>query len=352
MIEPNKGDNGAPLSNLHVRKIAAIDIGSNAVRLLIARLKDDGKTFKKELLIRIPLRLGEDSFESGKIGSHRAVMLLQTMKTFSRLMELYHVDVYRACATSAMRDADNGEEIIHLIRQKTALNVRLISGAEEARLIFESHAADRLQTGKNYLYADVGGGSTELSLIVCGALADTRSFNIGTVRQLHGKVALEEQVEMQKYLSEIKTNFAPAEIIGIGGNIHKLCRLSESSKKETLSVNQLTKLYREMAPLSIEERMEAYDLNSDRADVIVPACDIFLNMARYAGVTNYFVPTVGLVDGIVQAIIEKLEKVRHEKTTTAHRETDWEKPDVYEKSGDDDFCTERFDLDDEDSDDD
>jgi exopolyphosphatase / guanosine-5'-triphosphate,3'-diphosphate pyrophosphatase len=304
---------------MKINKVAAIDIGSNAVRLLISRLKEqpEGITLKKELMVRIPLRLGEDSFETGEISKQRANRLLKVMKSFQYLMQVYQVDVYRAYATAAMREAKNDEKIIQKIKDKAKINLKLISGAEEARVIYESHAADQLQQDKNYLYVDVGGGSTEITLIVCGGLADSRSFNIGTIRMLRGKVAKTEREEMIAYLSEIKSNFAPVEIIGSGGNINKLYRLAKTAKNKPLTTKKLQELYQKLIQLSVEERMTIFDLNPDRADVIVPACELFLEVAEVTGISEIFVPTIGLVDGIAHSIVEKIQKQEKEAEEAA-----------------------------------
>jgi len=287
-------------------KVAAIDIGSNAARLLISRVKKQatGVELKKELLLRIPLRLGEDSFTLGIISEKRVDKLIKVMISFRHLMNVYQVETYRAYATSAMRDAKNNEEIVHLIKEKAKIDLKVITGEQEAKIIFESHAADYLPLDKNYLFVDVGGGSTEISLIIRGVLADFKSFNVGTIRILRGKVADKEMEEIVSYLTYLRNNFSPVNIIGSGGNINKLNRLAKVDKDKPLTTRKLQEIYLDLTRMTLEERMTTYDLKPDRADVIVPAAELFLKIAEISGITEIYVPTIGLVDGIVHSILE------------------------------------------------
>jgi len=289
-----------------IRKIAAIDIGSNAIRLLISSVEEEANStsFKKILLIRVPLRLGEDSFSIGEIGDLSARRLIKAMKAFRYLMDVHEVDSYRACATAAMREAKNGEKLVKKIKEKAKLDINIIDGSEEAKMFYESHMADRLNPKKNYLYVDVGGGSTEISVIVQGELADSRSFDIGTVRTLRKGVSISKMEEIKLFLTGIKEKFAPVEIIGSGGNINKLHRLAKLGKEEVLITTKLEEIYQQLIKLTVEERMSMYDLNIDRADVIVPASEIFLYIADIAGITEIYVPTFGLVDGIVHNLYQ------------------------------------------------
>ncbi|MDR3704973.1 MAG: ethanolamine ammonia-lyase reactivating factor EutA [Paludibacteraceae bacterium] len=286
------------------KKVAAIDIGSNAVRLLISSISEDeeGISFKKILLIRVPLRLGEDSFSVGKITKSRALKLIKLITAFKNLMEVHEVESYRACATAAMREAKNGQKIVEKIKEKTDINIEIIDGGEEAKMIYESHMADRLNVNKNYLYVDVGGGSTEISVIVAGELADSKSFNVGTIRMLRKKVTETELENMNDFLRTVKEKFAPVEIIGSGGNINKLHRLAKLGREDVLNIRELENMYHNLKQLSLEERMEKYELNLDRADVIVPASEIFLHIANISGISDIYVPTFGLVDGIVHKV--------------------------------------------------
>lgn len=287
-----------------LKKIAAIDIGSNAVRLLITSVDEEekGTSFKKVLLVRIPLRLGEDSFSEGRISELRSYKLIKVMKAFKNLMDVHEVDSYKACATAAMREAKNGSKLVKKIKEKTKIDIDIIDGSVEAKMIYESHMADKLNQGKNYLYVDVGGGSTEISVIVNNELADSKSFDIGTIRILKQNMSIEQMTEMNEFLSQIKEKYAPTEIIGSGGNINKLHRLAKLPKEQTLDIKTLTKLHDKLKDLSIEERMLKYELNPDRADVIVPASEIFLHIAKITNIQEICVPTFGLVDGIVHKI--------------------------------------------------
>lgn len=289
---------------MKARKVAAIDIGSNAVRLLISSISEDegGVSFKKILLIRVPLRLGEDSFSVGKITKSRALKLTKLITAFKNLMEVHEVESYRACATAAMREAKNGQKIVEKIKERTDIDIEIIDGGEEAKMIYESHMADRLNVNKNYLYVDVGGGSTEISVIVAGVLADSKSFNVGTIRMLRKKVTEMELENMNDFLSTVKEKFAPVEIIGSGGNINKLHRLAQLGREDVLNIRELENMYHNLKQLSLEERMERYELNPDRADVIIPASEIFLHIATISGISDIYVPTFGLVDGIVHKV--------------------------------------------------
>ena len=289
---------------MNCKKIAAIDIGSNAVRLLIVSVEEElfGPFFKKVLLLRIPLRLGEDSFSIGKISDARAHKLNKVMRAFKLLMDVHEVTNYKAYATAAMREAKNGRKVAEKIKEKTTIKVEIIDGSVEARIIYDSNIIDQLDPNKNYLYVDVGGGSTELSIIVKGELAESKSFNIGTIRMLRGKVTNEEKESMKQFLAEVKEKHAPEEIIGSGGNINKLHRLAKLNKEETLTLNKLDQLYQKLKALSLDDRMDKYKLNPDRADVIVPASEIFIEIASLTGIQKIYVPTFGLVDGIVRKL--------------------------------------------------
>jgi len=304
-----------------LKKAAAIDVGSNAVRLLISRINvqpDSSIKLKKELLLRVPLRLGEDTFSKGEISENLENRLIMVMKSFLNLIKVYQVDIYYAYTTAAIREAKNRDTILLHVKQKANVSLRIISGAEEAKLIYESHAADMLQADKNYLYVDVGGGSTEIALIINGTLTDAKSFGVGTIRMINEKGAIKEMEEMLLYLSTLKNNFYPAKIIGSGGNINKLYRLAKTVKKRILTIKKLQELYQKLAPLSMEERMFLYDLNPDRADVIVPACEIFLAVAGVTGITEIFVPNIRLVDGIVRSIIQEVKGNDQEKSIQIH----------------------------------
>lgn len=291
--------------------LAAIDIGSNAARILIKNVKlstdDDGKPsvrLKKLQFLRIPLRLGMDVFSIGRISEEREKQLMRTMKIFRQLLVIYNVEDYRACATAAFRDAKNGKKILKQINSKAKLDIEIVTGDEEAKIIRDNHVQE---DGKNYLYMDVGGGSTELSLISDGKLVAVRSFNIGTIRLLIESVSTEQWSEMGEVIRNLTEGYENINIIGSGGNINKLHRLTpkREKKKECLMVSTLNKLYNHLSVLSLEERMKQYDLREDRADVIVPAAQLFLMVAGIINTDTIIVPTMGLTDGIINELVEK-----------------------------------------------
>lgn len=288
-------------------RYAAIDIGSNAVRLLIADItkKDKGYGFKKNTLVRVPLRLGDDAFLDQKISLKKTDDLVKTMIAFKNLMDVYKVTSYLACATSAMREANNGKEIIKLIKEKAAIDLEIIEGKREANIIYSNHIEENLDAKKSYLYIDVGGGSTELSVFVNKQLVASKSFNIGTIRILDNKDDAEIWDEMRVW---VKNNIKDAKNlagIGTGGNINKLFRMSGELDGKPLGFLKLKKMYSELSSFSLKERISILKLNPDRADVILPACEIYLTLLQWTGIKQIYVPKVGLVDGIINLLIEE-----------------------------------------------
>lgn len=290
--------------------LAAIDIGSNAARILIKhveRVKSDGGLtalhMKKLQFLRIPLRLGIDVFSIGKIGEEREKQLNRTMKVFRQLLAIYDVVDYRACATAAFRDAKNGHKILRHIRRDMKLDIDIITGDEEARILRDSNSS----VMGNLLYMDVGGGSTEVSLVCDRQLIDSRSFNIGTLRLLSGATSQADWDNMKEDVENMCRGFDNIQIVGSGGNINKLYRLTPKRERKTerLMVSSLSKLYENLSSLSVEQRMEQYDLREDRADVIVPAASLFLMVAQVARAETIMVPTVGLADGIINELAER-----------------------------------------------
>jgi exopolyphosphatase/guanosine-5'-triphosphate,3'-diphosphate pyrophosphatase len=288
-------------------RYAAIDIGSNAVRLLIADIIENNGSvsFKKNTLIRVPLRLGDDAFLDHHLSDKKSADLLKTMQAFRNLMDVYKIADYMAFATSAMREAKNGEKIVKLIKEEAKIDLEIIEGQKEAKIIYSSHAEQNIDKSKNYLYIDVGGGSTELSLFSAGELWASRSFNIGTIRMLDNQDTEETWEEMRSFLRENTRQFKTILGIGTGGNINKLYKLSEEKDKAPLSFGKLKSLYNYLNSFSLKDRINVLGLNQDRADVIIPACEIYLNVMKNANIKNMYVPTVGLVDGIIQTLIEK-----------------------------------------------
>ena len=287
--------------------IASIDIGSNGVRLLIKSFEtsDDSNEVKvsKLLFVRIPLRLGKDVFTLGKISKQRQHMMLHMMKAFRQFMLLYDVEHFRACATSAMRDAENGRKVMHRIEKYTGIRLEIIPGAEEAQLLCNNLVENTDSGVGNYAYVDVGGGSTEISLLHDGVLAESHSFNVGTLRMLAGAVSKKELSAMCRVLEKYAKDFPDTKIIGSGGNINRLFRLAkERGEDRSLTVARLQELHDVLAPLSVSERMEQFRLKADRADVIIPAAEIFLMVAKSLGCNTILVPNISLADSIVDGI--------------------------------------------------
>lgn len=293
---------------------AAIDIGSNAVRLLIKSIDREAvqeKKIKKVMMLRVPLRLGFDVFSIGELSGKKADKLRRLMKAFRQLMKIYDVDDYRACATSAMRDARNGRTIIKKIEKDTGIRIEIIDGQEEARMIYNNHIECMEDRLGNYMYVDVGGGSTEINLLTNGELVWSVSYNIGTVRMLSNAVKEGTWQQMEEELMKVTEGVAAINIIGSGGNINKLFRLADKKDKklQRLPVSSLQTVYDVLKPLTPEERVEAFSLKQDRADVIVPAAEIFLKIAEVVHAEYIYVPVIGLSDGIIDNLYAKsLEK--------------------------------------------
>ena len=293
---------------------AAIDIGSNAVRLLIKSIDREAvqeKKIKKVMMLRVPLRLGFDVFSIGELSEKKADKLRRLMKAFRQLMKIYDVDDYRACATSAMRDARNGRTIIKKIEKDTGIRIEIIDGQEEARMIYNNHIECMEDRLGNYMYVDVGGGSTEINLLTNGELVWSVSYNIGTVRMLSNAVKEGTWQQMEEELMKVTEGVAAINIIGSGGNINKLFRLADKKDKklQRLPVSSLQTVYDVLKPLTPEERVEAFRLKQDRADVIVPAAEIFLKIAEVVHAEYIYVPVIGLSDGIIDNLYAKsLEK--------------------------------------------
>ena len=285
---------------------AAIDIGSNAVRLLIKSvdMEEGTASFVKEQLLRVPLRLGEDTFSVGTISKEKGKRLLRLMKSYRQLMKIYGVKRYRACATSAVRDAANGPELIREISRKTGIKIEVIGGEEEARLIYDNHIEEMLDRRYDYLYVDVGGGSTEISLISGGVLQSSRSYDIGTVRLLEGRVKEESVASLRNDMRELGAGHPGLRIIGSGGNINKLYRLAAAGCKNgmELPASELSVINGVLKSMSSEERVRVFRMRPDRADVITFAADIFLEIAGQCGASVILVPTIGLADGIIDSL--------------------------------------------------
>jgi exopolyphosphatase/guanosine-5'-triphosphate,3'-diphosphate pyrophosphatase len=285
-------------------KFAAIDIGSNAVRLLFCNVYDDnGKiTLKKAELIRVPIRLGEDSFITGKISEEKTEKLVDAMNAFKNLIKVNEVIDYRACATSAMRDAENGKSVIERVFKETGIRIEIIDGKTEASILYSDHVQEKLDKDTSYLYIDIGGGSTEISLFSKGKSIGSQSFNIGTIRMLHNQIDKTYWNNFKNWIEELTKNYKPLVAIGSGGNINKLFKMSGRKPNKMISTEKLKSLYTLLESYTYEERIKILGLNTDRADVIIPASKILLTILKKAGIENTIVPQTGLADGIIHQL--------------------------------------------------
>ena len=288
-------------------RYAAIDVGSNAVRLLIADIthNDNGFGFKKNTLVRVPLRLGDDAFLDHKISARKIEDLIKTMQAFKNLMEVYQVTKYLACATSSMREAQNGLEIIKMIKEKANIDLEIIEGQREANIIYANHIEDDLDIKKNYLYIDVGGGSTELSVFVNKVPVASKSFDIGTIRILDNQDKEETWEEMRLWVKDQTKYHKNLAGRGTGGNINKLYKMANEKEGMPLTFLKLKSLYNQLNSHSLKERIQIFNLNPDRADVIIPASEIFITLMKWTGIKQIHVPRVGMADGIINLLIEE-----------------------------------------------
>ena len=290
-------------------RLAAIDIGSNAARLLISDVISAPLAkpeFLKIALIRVPLRLGFDVFDKGEITPQKATNIIKTIQSYKLLMDVYGVKHLKACATSAMRDARNGKEIIQKVKIETGIDIGIISGQEEASLINENHFAEGLAPDESYLYIDVGGGSTELTFFSDGKLVFKESFNIGTIRLLKNQVSEAAWDEMKEFIKTKTKGYHHVSAIGTGGNINKIFSISKRKEGKPLPLDLLRDYYKEFSNLSLSQRMSLYKFREDRADVIVPALLIYINVMRWADSNEILVPRIGLADGLIQTLYADL----------------------------------------------
>ena len=291
-------------------RLAAIDIGSNAARLLITEVTTDEKNnpvFNKLNLIRVPLRLGFDVFETSQISKQKIGMLIQTMKAFKHLMNAYEVKHVKACATSAMREAKNSDDIIRKVKLETDIVIEVITGDMEAGLVFENHIAETLDKEHSYMYIDVGGGSTEISFFSNGTLNYKESFNIGTIRLLQNQVVEKTWDLMKEIIKTVTKGQKEVMAIGSGGNINKVFSMSKRKEGKPLTLELLKDYHRELSSVGLDDRMRLYNLRADRADVIVPALLIYTNAMRWAGATEMYVPKIGLADGLIHHMWDALK---------------------------------------------
>ena len=287
-------------------RYAAIDIGSNAVRLLIADIieRENEVGFNKNTLLRVPLRLGDDAFIHQHISEGKFENMVKTMSAFRNLIDVYRVTDYMACATSAMRDADNGKEVVEAC-SKAGIDIKIIDGAEEAQIIYNVHSHTNMDKNKVYLYIDVGGGSTEISLFANGELVASRSFNLGTIRILDNQDSPETWDDMKLWVKNITKSYKTIYGIGSGGNINKLSRMANEKADKPISYAKLKAMYVYLSSYSLKDRINVLELKQDRADVIIPASEIFLTIMKVGHLKNIMAPRIGLADGIIQTLINK-----------------------------------------------
>jgi len=290
---------------ISIKKYAAIDIGSNAMRLLITNIveqPDKETQFNKSALIRVPIRLGQDAFTVGEISEENIDRMIDAMKAFKLLMKVYKVEKYKACATSAMREAYNGGEVTNIIKEHSEIDIEIIDGKSEAAIIASSDLHSFIKTDQTYLYVDVGGGSTEFSLFSEGKMIASKSFKNGTVRLLNDMVNDIVWQEIEKWIKSTTAEFENVTLIGSGGNINKLFKMSGKLQDKPLSFLYLNSQYQYLSSLTYEQRIAELGMNTDRADVIIPATRIYLNAMKWSGARQLFVPKIGLSDGIVKAL--------------------------------------------------
>ena len=290
---------------IRIKKYAAIDIGSNAMRLLVANIiEENGKEtqFSKSSLVRVPIRLGQDAFTVGEITEENIDRMVDAMKAFKLIMKVHKVEKYMACATSALREAYNGKEVVEIIKKKADVKIEIIDGKKEAAIIASTDLHYLLKTEHNYLYVDVGGGSTEFSLFSEGKMIISKSFKVGTVRLLNNMVGEIVWHEIEKWIKQNTEEFDNVTLIGSGGNINKLFKMSGKQNEKPLSYIYLNAQYTNLNALSYEQRISDLGLNPDRADVIIPALRIYLNAMKWSGARNIYVPKIGLADGIIKAM--------------------------------------------------
>jgi exopolyphosphatase/guanosine-5'-triphosphate,3'-diphosphate pyrophosphatase len=298
-------------------KFAAIDIGSNAVRLLLCNVYDDGDEgiFKKADLVRVPLRLGEDAFLKKRISERKIEKLVAVIKSFKLLIDFYEVQSFKACATSALREAQNGAEVVERLRREAGIKVEIIDGKTEAEIVYSNHVAEKLDKSSDYLYIDVGGGSTEITLFSKNKCVVSRSFNIGTIRLLHQQVDKDVWKEFKDWVKTVTENYHPLTAIGSGGNINKIFKMSRRKQNKPLSYAKLKEICEFVEAFPLDDRIRVLGLNADRADVIIPAAKIFLTIMKAAGIEKILVPQIGMADGIIHQLYENHRQKKTEKVS-------------------------------------
>ena len=292
---------------IEIKKYGAIDIGSNAIRLLISNViisEDQDPKFKKSSLVRVPIRLGQDAFVNGKISENNIKRIVDAMNAFKLLMEVHGVERYKACATSAMRNASNSKKVIEKIESDTGVIIDVIDGKKEAEIITFTDLSEIIDDNNNYLYVDVGGGSTEFTLFSKGEIKTSKSFKMGTVRLLNNKKSVNKEIfmEVENWIKTNTKNIKKIVLIGSGGNINKLFKLSGRTEGNPISYIYLNAQYQFLKKLTYEQRITELGMNPDRADVIIPATKIFLSAMKWSNAKRIYVPKIGLSDGIVKSL--------------------------------------------------
>jgi len=293
---------------LEIKKYAAIDIGSNAIRLLIANViiaEDKEPQFKKSSLVRVPIRLGAEVFVGqGMISEDSIQRLINALNAFQLLMKTHHVERFKACATSAMREARNGDEVVKRIFEKTGVDIAVIGGKEEAAIISSTDLNELIEGDNSYLYVDVGGGSTEFTLFSKGKIIRSKSFKMGTVRLLNNKKSVNKEIfaDVEKWIKKYTKDLKRISLIGSGGNINKLFKMSGRTEVKPISYIYLSAQYQFLKRMSFEERISELSLNPDRADVIIPATKIYLSAMKWSNARKIYVPKIGLTDGIIKSL--------------------------------------------------
>jgi exopolyphosphatase/guanosine-5'-triphosphate,3'-diphosphate pyrophosphatase len=297
---------------LKLLKFASIDIGSNAIRLLFMNVVEEGKKtiFKKSSLIRVPVRLGEEVFTGGKIPQKKIEKLKKTMLAFKNLMEVHEVIAYKACATSAMREASNAINVLEQVKEATGVEIQIIDGKQEAEIIYSNQIVELINDDNQYLYVDVGGGSTEITLFNEKKLVESCSFDIGTIRMLKQKVDDQVLKQMKKWLKQLKISEQGLSLIGSGGNINKIFKISGKKERQYLTIEEMVEINKFLNYYTLEERVKVLGLNPDRADVIVPASDIFIKIMNWTDSKRIIVPTIGVSDGIVHMLYNEYKQQR------------------------------------------
>ena len=294
-------------TSINIKKFAAIDIGSNAMRLLIAMVVEDhgNVDFKKVSMVRLPIRLGQEAFTNHQLASKTVAKFTKGMEAFKILMDIHEVQDYMAVATSAMREANNGTGIVKKIKEDTGIDIQIIDGKVEAEIIFKAHFRNSAYADCNYVYVDVGGGSTEITILSGQQINASKSFKIGTIRLMNDMVSKESWKEMKEWVKEQTKSLEHVEMIGSGGNINKIYKLMNVEYPQPILYHEFKAIYQTLAKMSFNQRIREFKLNPDRADVIVPASEIYYSVMKWADSSILHVPRIGLSDGIIELLYEK-----------------------------------------------